>query len=154
MGNQEWEERQLVVGTAMTWLRTPYHLDAQIKGVGVDCGTLLTAVFAEAGLIEAVNLGHHKPDFHLHKGIEVYQQWLEKYCSKSPGPPQPGDIITYRFGRLQAAHAVLVINWPQVIHAQTGVGVVLTDITTDSIADRQTAVWSFWRNHDKFRPTV
>lgn len=34
------------VAEAITWLGTPYHHQGRVKGVGVDCGTLLCEVYA------------------------------------------------------------------------------------------------------------
>ena len=47
----EQEQRDLVVKEAYSWIGTPYHHQAMIKGVGVDCALILLAVFREAGLI-------------------------------------------------------------------------------------------------------
>lgn len=33
------------VAEALTWLGTPYHQQGRVKGVGVDCGTLLCEVY-------------------------------------------------------------------------------------------------------------
>lgn len=142
---REQRERRMVVTEALSWLGTPYHLNAKVKGAGVDCGTFLTSCFANVGLIEEVELGHFKPDFHLHRGIEVYAGWLRKYCRPVHGAcPMPGDILLYRFGRI-LSHGALVIEWPQIIHAYVDIGVVLADAERDEIATRQEAVFSFWR---------
>lgn len=40
------------VAEAMTWLGTPYHHQGRVKGVGVDCATLLCEVYKEVGLMD------------------------------------------------------------------------------------------------------
>jgi len=137
------EQRKKVVAEALTWLKTPYHLNARIKGAGVDCGTFLIASFAGAGLIDVVDLGTFKSDFHLHRSDEVYVTWIKRYCREVTREPLPGDIILYRFGRI-LSHGALVVNWPQIIHANIGVGCVLANGVTDVMARRQAAIYSFW----------
>ena len=53
----EHEQRQAVVAEALTWLGTPYHHRARVKGAGVDCGQLLAAVFEGAGVLRHVDPG-------------------------------------------------------------------------------------------------
>src|SRR5437660_5143962 len=45
------QRRGLVVAEAETWLRTPYHHMARVKGAGADCLTLLAEVYEKAGVI-------------------------------------------------------------------------------------------------------
>lgn len=139
----ETEQRQRVVSEARSWIGTPYHLNAQIKKVGVDCGTFLAAIFEGAGLIEHADLGSFKPDFHLHRSDEVYRAGLEKYCSPVTCEPQPGDILLYRFGRI-ASHGAVVTEWPRLIHAAAGVGVVGTSAYDTALVGRLVATYSFW----------
>jgi len=44
--------REKIVAEARSWIGTPYHNCADIKGVGVDCGMLLVRVFVDLGLVE------------------------------------------------------------------------------------------------------
>jgi len=52
-------ERQLVIKEALTWLSTPFHHEAMIKGAGVDCGMFLAAVYRVAGLIPEFTVAHY-----------------------------------------------------------------------------------------------
>jgi len=140
----ELEQRQMVITEALTWLNTPYHLNAKIKGVGVDCGTLLMACFENTGLIEPASLGTFTPDFHLHRGDEVYINWLKKYCHPVK-EASSGDIIVYRFGRI-FAHGALVIEWPKMIHCYLHRGVIFGDATDTALQGRKAEIWSFWGN--------
>ena len=139
----EQEQRAAVVSEALTWLRTPYHLNASVKGAGVDCGTFLIAAFHGVGLIDHVDLGMFKPDFHLHRSSEVYLDWVGQYCEQVDRDPLPGDIVLYRYGRI-VAHGVLVIDWPRVIHAKQVGGVQYADALQPSMATRQDSIHSFW----------
>ena len=46
--------REKIVAEARSWIGTPYHNCADIKGVGVDCGMLLVRVFVDLGCRRAV----------------------------------------------------------------------------------------------------
>jgi cell wall-associated NlpC family hydrolase len=41
-------------------------------------------------------------------------------------PPEPGDLVLFRFGRC-FAHGGIVTLWPRLIHAWNGMGVVPVD---------------------------
>jgi hypothetical protein len=43
--------RAAVVKEALTWLGTPYHHHARVKGVGVDCARLLCAVYEASACV-------------------------------------------------------------------------------------------------------
>ena len=53
----EFSQRNHLIDVARSWLNTPYHHAGRIKGVGVDCGTLLSEVSMETGLVERVEIG-------------------------------------------------------------------------------------------------
>lgn len=110
------EERSRVVKIAYEWCGTPYQHSARIKGIGADCLTLLAEVFAEAGLVEKVEIPYYPHDWHLHKTAERYMQGLLKYAKEIPDNPQPGDIVLWKFGHC-FSHGAIVVEWPLVIHA-------------------------------------
>jgi cell wall-associated NlpC family hydrolase len=55
----EMEERLRVVRVAQSWLGTPYHHHAALRGVGVDCAYLLIEVYAEAEVIPRRDPGYY-----------------------------------------------------------------------------------------------
>lgn len=120
--------REAVIAEAKTWMATPYHSGAKVKGVGVDCGQLLIGAFENAGVINKgeCNPGTYSPEWHLHRSEELYRQWIQKYCDVIKEEPLPGDIAVFRFGRCDS-HAGIVVKWPVIIHAYIGMGVVLSD---------------------------
>lgn len=117
----EADERQRVVDVARSWLGTPYHTGGRVKGPngGIDCLTLLAEVYQEAGLVERIDIPYYPHDWHLHKSIERYLDGLLKYTREIEGPPQPGDIALWKFGRC-FSHGAIVVQWPQVLHAYVG----------------------------------
>jgi cell wall-associated NlpC family hydrolase len=112
-------ECQRIIEAAHTWLGTPYHTGARVKGAGVDCLTLLAEVYTEAGVIPRVEIPYYPHDWHLHRGQERYLEGLLCYAHEIPSPPQPGDIALWKFGRC-FSHGAIVVDWPVIIHAYVG----------------------------------
>ena len=143
----EAEGRALVVAEAMSWLGTPYHHRAKLKGVGVDCAQLPLAVYARTGLIQDFDTGDYPFDWHQHRQEERYAGMVLTLARELASIDQagPGDIILWRYGRA-FSHGALIIVLPQVIHAsRKGDGVVLTEIDRDSeLIGRPARYFSFW----------
>jgi len=120
------KQQQAVVSEAMTWVGTPYHRGAKIKGVGVDCGQFLIGVFEGAGYLQPgeCDPGYYPHEIHLHRAEERYLEWILKFCTKVQNP-QPGDIAMFRFGQ-SSSHSAIVIEWPKVIHSYVRMGVVVS----------------------------
>lgn len=136
----ELEERARVVACARSWLSTPYHHRAMVKGSGVDCATLLLAVFEEAGLISGIELPYYPVDWALNRGEEVFLGLIQRYAHEIPGPPGPGDIVLWKFGRV-FSHGAIVVAWPQIIHAYTRRSCVEEDA--------EAAAWLRWMTENK-----
>ncbi|HOQ37934.1 MAG TPA: NlpC/P60 family protein [Acetivibrio sp.] len=119
--------REAVIKEAMTWLGTPYHRGAKLKGVGVDCGQFLIGVYENVGYLKPgeCNPGYYPHEIHLHRAEERYLEYILKYCNKVD-EPQPGDIAMFRFGK-SSSHSAIVIEWPRVIHSYVRMGVILSD---------------------------
>lgn len=135
--------REAIVSEALTWLDTPFHHQARLKGCGVDCANLLAGVFAAIGLAPNVVLDAYPQDWHIHNDEPRFVKTLALYADKLPlgEPAQPGDIAMFQYGR-HAAHGAIVTAWPQVIHAWKDVGrVVLTEADSGPLANRFAGLW-------------
>src|SRR5262249_22458520 len=119
----EREERERVVAAARSWIGTKYHHRARIRGVGVDCATLLVAVYAEAGVLPPFDLPAYSPPAHLNHDDEKYLAVVLEHCGEVERP-DTGDMVLWRFGRT-LSHGAIVVEWPTVIHASWGAGVML-----------------------------
>lgn len=135
------ELRQAVVAEAESWLGTPFHHEARVKGAGVDCLMLLAEVYERAGVIEHAKPPHYPPDWHLHQGAERYMDGLLGYAQPIFGPPGPGDVALFRFGRTYS-HGAIVVEWPKLIHAYWQIGVVHGDATQYPLKDRAVRFFS------------
>ena len=140
----EAEGRAAVVKEALTWLGTPWAHRARVKHAGVDCGQLLVGVFEAAGLVSGIELPEYSEQFMLHRDAEWLLGIVERFAVRVEREPKPADVILYRYGRC-LSHAAIVTAWPQVLHAQRGIGVTLDEgVAHYDLARRQAGVWSLW----------
>lgn len=133
--------RQRVVDEAVTWLRTPYAHMGRVKGGGIDCLTLFAEVYSAVGLIERPEIEFYAPDWNLHRDAERYLEGIMRYAREIEGPPEPGDIAIWKFGRC-FAHGAIVISWPQVLHAWHDAGVLYAVAGEGQLANREARFFS------------
>lgn len=137
--------RSAIVAEAMTWLGTPYHHCARIKGAGVDCAQLPAAVYHAVGLIPDLQ-PDYSPQWMLHRDEEQYLAWVRPYAREITREElRPGDLAMWRFGRTYS-HSAIIIDAPTAIHAmQRAKAVVLTDIDRDGdLIDRPALYFSLF----------
>ena len=141
------EERARVVQEALSWCGTAYHHHARIKGAGVDCGMLLAEVYHAAGMMPYLDPGPYVADWHHHRSEERYLAQVERAAHRIAGPPQPGDIALYRWGRC-ISHGAIIVAWPQVVHAYTKAGSVVLDdaVANKDLESRFVGFWSCWED--------
>jgi NlpC/P60 family putative phage cell wall peptidase len=136
--------RGAVVAEAESWLRTPYHHMARVKGAGADCLTLLAEVYEKAGVIPHVEVPFYPPDWNLHRDAERYLEGITRYAREVPFctgiGPAPGDAAVFKFGR-SFAHGAIVVDWPRLIHAWHKAGVVYADATQGQLALRPVRIF-------------
>jgi cell wall-associated NlpC family hydrolase len=111
----EIEERELVVNEALEWVNTPYHVNANLKGIGVDCIRFIQKCFIDSGLIPEFVLPHYSPQWALHQQSELLLDGISKYA-KEVEIGLPGDVALFQIGKCWG-HSSIVIDWPTVIHA-------------------------------------
>lgn len=136
--------RDDLVAEARTWLGTPYHHHARVKGAGVDCAQILIAVFAECGVIEAFDPGHYATDWHLHRSEEKYIEWMDRYGVRVKRP-EPGDVGLWKFGRTYSHGGIVVPEG--VIHAYVERGVIRSRLDEEPLAGREVMFWKV--NHER-----
>lgn len=112
--------KDLIVQAALTWNGTPYHHQARVKGIGVDCAQFIAAVAEEVGIIQPGTKipFDYSPEWHLHNTEEKLIGYLKHFgCVEQEGPGEPGDIIAFRIGHCIGHLGILLPN-SQFIHAQ------------------------------------
>lgn len=138
------EQRTAAIAEAKTWLRTPFHFQACVKGCGVACGPLLVAVYGAVGIPVPQEIGHFPADWHLHTREERYRSIVEQYA-KSVDGPQSGDIVLFRvFKNRPFCHGGIIVDWPLIIHAADGRSVEYMNVSQTPLAKRELLFLSPW----------
>lgn len=119
------EQRAAVVAEAKTWIKTPWHHMARIKGAGVDCGMFILEAFERPGIIPHIEPPPYPADWNMHRSEEKYLAFVERFCERTEDP-QPADLVTFKIGHC-VSHAAIVIEWPTIIHSCLGHGVIMDD---------------------------
>ena len=139
----EQEQRKAVVDEARSWLGTPYHHRAGLKGAGCDCAYLLIRVYHACGLAPDVDPGFYKRGLAaLRKGEQFYVDTVRRLAVPVVREsPLPGDLVLFRFVRL--THGAIVEHWPMIIHASQPDGaVVRTSAEGPYLRKRLESVWT------------
>jgi cell wall-associated NlpC family hydrolase len=120
-------QRHAIVREARSWVRTPYHPQGDIKGIGVDCGMLLVRVFVDTGLCEPFDPRPYADDWYLHRSEERYLGFIIDRA-KEVLVPLPGDVMVFRYGRC-FSHGGIVTNTSPltIVHAFQPALVVLEE---------------------------
>jgi NlpC/P60 family putative phage cell wall peptidase len=117
--------RARIVEIARSWIGTPYHHRARLKGVGVDCAQLLIGVFAEAGLIESFDTGEYPMDWAAHRDDERFLGWVAQHAAPTSFA-MPGDLLVFRYFRCYS-HGAIVVDDALMIHSFIGRGVEIVE---------------------------
>lgn len=107
--------RDLVITEARTWIGTPYHHEARVKGAGADCGQFPLAAYEAAGIIPHVDVPHYPPDFALHSDDPWYERIIRQFATEVE-QPEPADFAIWQWGKTYS-HGAIVVSWPVIIHA-------------------------------------
>ena len=135
------KERLAIVGEAKSWIGTPFLHARNVKGAGGDCQSIITNPF---GVVfnRVIEVPAYSSQWHLHAGEdgdvrELYiDTLLKNNCIEIRGVDwevepydenlyvdaavEPGDIVLARMGRTYC-HGGIVINWPDIIQAESKV---------------------------------
>lgn len=125
--------RQSIVREARSYIGTPYHKNARIKGVGVDCATFVFCVYRTIGLVPPEEEGIFSDpsivpisqDWFRHTKEEKYMRQILRHAHKvAEGisyptlDAKPGTIvITRAVGSKVVNHGGIVVKWPMIVHA-------------------------------------
>lgn len=138
--------RLAVVQEALSWLGTPYHIGARVKGAGVDCAQLPLAVFEAVGLIP-----HHEPEPYLpgwnqHRVDDRMIVTADRFFRRlgEDEAPQPGDVALFTSGKC-VSHVAISLEWPEVVHAHESAGTIRDNVEQNrALKKRLYGVWSYW----------
>lgn len=111
--------REAIVTEARSWLGTPYHHGASLKGVGVDCIGLLIGIARNVGMLPPDwQPAPYPAQWHLHQAEERLMEGIAAAgCVEvSVAQRQPADILLFRFGQV-CAHTALLLPEDYMLHA-------------------------------------
>ncbi len=101
---------------ARSWIGTPHHPGADLRGVGVDCGMLLVRVYVDAGLVPAFDLRPYPQDWHRHRADERDLGFVFDRAAEV-ARPDPGDVVVCH-GRAYAHGGIVTATEPlTLVHA-------------------------------------
>jgi len=119
--------REAIMAEARSWIGTPYHKAACVKGAGVDCCTLLWGVYKNCGLIPEGDqiVERYSHDWFSNTDTEKYLFRAMRYAHKvAEGVSYPtlkalpGCLALVRSSTSKLFnHGGIVMRWPHLIHA-------------------------------------
>jgi cell wall-associated NlpC family hydrolase len=137
--------REEVVHEGLSWMGTPYHKGATLKGIGADCCTFPYCVYKSCGIVrENEELVHRlSQDWFCQADSELYLLRAMRYAAKiAEGlctrslKPEPGNFVLSRcVGSKRFNHGGIVVKWPLVVHA------VSPEVETACVMDHR--LWSY-----------
>ena len=140
------DSRLAVVAAARSWLGTPYHHAADVKGHGVDCAMILVRVFCDLGLIEPFDPRPYTRDWFLHRDDERYMGYLIARA-RQVDAPEPGDVMLFKIGRCFAHGGIVTVADPvTIVHAFAPARRVVEDVVRQSpdLDEKPRRFFSYW----------
>lgn len=141
----------LAAAEAKTWLGTPYHHQASVKGVGCDCLGLLRGVYRAIVGPEPARPPNYSPGWDEVAKQDVMLTAFRSYLAEVPDYgclPEtwnflPGDVLIFRMkpGAV-AKHCGIVTESGQFVHSHTGRGTVEIELS-DWWRDRIVGLFTF-----------
>lgn len=136
--------RAAVIAEALSWVGTPYHENARIKGVGVDCAMLLAEVVERAGVLPHIDPGDYAADFALHRSEEIFLGWLQRYATETE-TSRAGDVAVFKFGHCFSHGAILTDDDGGLVHAmKRDNAVVRSRLGEGFLAGRAVKFFTLW----------
>jgi NlpC/P60 family putative phage cell wall peptidase len=114
--------RPRIVSLARTWLGTPYHHQASVKGAGADCVGLIRGVWRELYGRDAEAAPAYTRDWAEATGRETLLEAARRHLIEiDPRAAAPGDVLVFRYrGSAVAKHAAILATPHTMIHAMEG----------------------------------
>ncbi|MFO1169363.1 MAG: NlpC/P60 family protein [Hyphomicrobiaceae bacterium] len=122
--------RTSIIAIARTWIGTPYHHQASLKGTGADCIGLVRGIWRELFGEEPERLPAYSGDWAEATGRETMLQAASRHLVPiEPQIVREGDVIVFRLrAEAVAKHVGVVSDLGRMIHAQEGAPVAEVNI--------------------------
>jgi len=120
-----------VIAAARSWLGTPYHDQASLKGVGCDCLGLARGVWREVVGPEPFPIEPYSRGWGETGQIEVLAEGARRMMREiAPGDAGPGALVLFRMVPRAIAKHVGVMTGPDTfIHSYERLGVIEQPLT-------------------------
>ena len=134
--------RKQIIEEAKTWLGTPFHPQAGVKHVGVDCAYLIGKTALNTGCIESFLVPAYDFSWAAHTSEEFMCNLIESFGATRIEEAKPGDILCFQYGRA-CSHMGIMIEDGQFIHGHAKVGRVVVNSLNGEYLDRLKRVYQF-----------
>ena len=125
------DHKARVVAAARSWIGTPYHDQASIKGVGADCLGLARGIWREVIGQEPLDVPPYTRDWGETRADEVLEMgeldWLVQEPIAGAGR---GSVVLFRMvPNAIAKHVGILTGEGTFVHAYFGLGVIEEEVT-------------------------
>lgn len=108
------ELRDNIIKEAMTWIGTPFHHRAHMKGVGTDCGGFVYEVYRPYFGLPAFPT-RYAEDWALHAEDEKFLNFMKPYIVRVKVPDR-AEMVVWKYGK-NYSHASIYIGNKKYIHS-------------------------------------
>jgi cell wall-associated NlpC family hydrolase len=134
--------RDKIIEEARSWLYTPYHHQAAVKGIGVDCAYFIGAIAENVGLIDKFYVEPYSIEWHMHNPEEKMLQIIEGFGAVKVENYKPGDILVFKYGR-SCSHLAILLPDNFIIHASIKHKMVLAEEFRDDYVTRYKCAYAY-----------
>jgi|tagenome__1003787_1003787.scaffolds.fasta_scaffold20874736_2 NlpC/P60 family putative phage cell wall peptidase len=126
-----------IITEARSWIGTPYHHQASLKGIGCDCLGLLRGVWRAVIGEEPAAPPPYSPDWAEARRDDALVEAARRHLVEVEGGVfEAGDVLLFRFRQhLPAKHCAIAVTPARMVHAHDGAAVC------------EVAITPWWRRH-------
>lgn len=108
-----------IIIAARTWIGTPYHHGASLRGAGCDCLGLIRGVYVDMIGEMPCSLPPYRPDWAEATRADLMARGFRQYLvEKSVSEAVPGDVLLYCLNPTGLARHAAILSGPDhMIHA-------------------------------------
>ena len=129
---------------ALEWLGTPFMPNAAVKGRGVSCQKLVSAIYIETGFFPPT---FSAPEGPMNWGTAQTESLIGRWVAAHPDlftvatAARPGDLLGFKLGGC-IHHCGLVVGVDgKFIHCLRGPGTILSDVNDATYLQRIEKIW-------------